>query len=471
MSRALKVLTLLGVMLACGAAMAADIEVSSVQGEASYAKPPKIDVERQSIKFGDREYPWKYLINIKLRPLQNRPGKGYKIFLRNGDLFYGDIVGASIEGTDLFLKIKSNFFGGEVRSVSINGIAGVQNLNLKVYMQRALATLQRKAKNAPFGRIDFHGKPMTAEELQELFDKQPDKFAAEGEKELARTSNDFARFMKDKKRWEYDFFYGIKGRETEAYGLIDRIDDNLNVVLVWETSKKEVSGNLKDIVGLGFKADEKPSGFGAEPYVKILGVRGEVVTGQITSEKDGVIEVKTDIAGITLKLSMDDIAEIIFFNGSFVFLSDLAEDGAKVKAVEYGDICMPGTTTSESFPWQRDRSTMEKRPPLKLNGKIYRKGIGVHSHSELTFQIGGAYKRFKALAGIHDDVPKPGNVTIEIYGDGKEMLKKTTVKSGDKPLAIDVDVTGVKELKIVVDFGEGGYHNDHCDLANAILVK
>jgi len=241
------------------------------------------------------------------------------------------------------------------------------------------------------------------------------------------------------------------------------------VVLVREKSKKEVSGNLKDIVGLGFKAVNLSKGFGVDPYVKILGVRGEVATGQIVSGKDNVIEVRTDLDSLTLKMSIDEIAEMIFFNGSFVFLSDLPD--TVVVAREYGDICLPGTTSSDSFPWQRDRSTLQKRPPLKLNGKIYRKGIGVHSHSELTFDIGGNFKRFKALVGIDDDVPKPGNVTVEIYGDEKVLLKKTTVKTGDKPLPVDVDITGVAKLRIVVDFGAGGYHNDHCDIANAILVK
>ncbi len=470
MSSALKsvVVMVVGIFLTF-TVVVADVEVNAVQGEKSYSGSPKVDVEKNTMRFGDKVYKWTDLIEVKLRSQQREPKKDYKIYLRNGNVIYGEILGAEVEGTDLFLKIKSSFLGGETRTVSTDGIAGMQNLAPRVYLRLALASLQRKAKAAPFGRIEFHGTMMTAEELQALFEKEADKFVAEAEKALAETSADFARYMKHKKRWEFDFFYGVKSGETEAYGLIDSIDDNLAVVLVREKSKKKVSGNLKDIVGLGFKAVNLPKGFGVDPYVKIFGVRGEIATGQIVSGKDDVIEVRTDLDGITLKMSVDEIAEMIFFNGSFVFLSD--PPNTTVETREYGDICLPGTTTSDSFPWQRDRSTLQKRPPLKLNGKIYRKGIGAHSHSELTFDIGGNFKRFKAFVGIDNDVPKPGNVTVEVYGDEKVLLKKTTVKTGDKPLPVDVDITGVAKLRIVVDFGEGGYHNDHCDIANAILVK
>lgn len=465
---ALKSFGIAVILLALAAVSAeAAIEVSAVDGEASYPAAPKVDSERQTMQFGEKEYKWTDLIEMKLQPLQKEPSKGYKIFFRNGNVIYGEILGAEIKGASVFLRIKSAFLGAEAATVNTDSITGVQNLNDNVYLKLVLAALQRKAQAGTFGRVEFNGTQMTVQELQDLFDKEPARFAADAEKMLANTSNSFQRYINDEKRWEYDFFYGVASGETEAYGLINKIDDQLNIELVRDKTNKVVTGNLKDIVGLSFKVANRPAGFGDNPYVRILGVRGETVTGQILSEKDGVMEVKTDLEGVSFRMPFEEIAEMVFFNGSFIFLSDLAPSAS----VEYGDICLPGTTKSESFPWQRDRSTMQKRPPMKLSGKIYRKGIGVHSYSALTFDIGGNYKRFQALAGIDDDVPKPGNVTVEIYGDDRELLQKTTVKSGDKPFAIDVDVTGVKSLKIVVDFGEDGYHNDHCDMANAILIE
>ena len=446
-------------------------EVSAVQGEATYDKAPKFDVAKQAIAFDGTEYKWTDLIDLKLRPMQETPRSGYKIFLRNGNVIYADIVGAGLQGVTILLNVKSPLLGPDAVALSTDNIAGVQSLNPKVYQQVALNQLKQRARLALFRVIDFAGKSMNADDLDRLFATDPDQFVAEGEKMLVEKSAAFERSVQDQKKWEYDFIYGTSWASSQINGTIQGIKPNLDVILLTPKAGRTVSSNLNEIVGLSFKAVNQPVGFGANPYVKVIGVRGDSITGQIVSEKDGVLELKTDIGDTSMKVALSEVAEVVFYNGSFTFLSDLPDSA--VTAVEYGEIALPGEKTSDGFSWQRDRSTMQKHPPLRLGGKIYRKGIGMHSYSELTFNIGGAYKRFKATVGIDEDAPKPGgNLTIEIQGDaGKVLLPKTVVKTGDKPLAVDVDVTGVTNLKIIVDFGEDGYHNDHCDLANAILVK
>ena len=39
---------------------------------------------------------------------------------------------------------------------------------------------------------------------------------------------------------------------------------------------------------------------------------------------------------------------------------------------------------------------------LLLAGSTYDKGIGMHSHSRLTFRLAGAYRRLEAMAGLDD---------------------------------------------------------------------
>ena len=462
---------LFGVVLMAFAASAWAAEVSAVQGEATYGKDPKFDVAKQSIVFEGAEYKWTDLIDLKLRPMQETPKAGFKIFLRNGNVLYADIVGTALQpgGVTILLQVKSALLGPDAVTLSTDNVAGVQCLNPKVYQQVALIQLMKQAKAAPFRHIDFGGNPMNADQLQKLFETDPDQFAAEGEKMLVEKSAQFERDMQDQSQWEYDFFHSP--RIAQAYGTVQEIKSNLDVTLLTAKSQKTVSGNLNEMTGLSFRAVNKPAGFGANPYVKVIGARGDSITGQIVSEKDGVLELKTDLGDMNIKVALSEVAEIIFYNGSFTFLSDLPDSA--VTAVEYGEIALPGEKTSEGFSWQRDRSTIQKHPALRLGGKVYRKGMGMHSYSELTFNVGGAYKRFKATVGIDEGAPKPGgNVTIEIQGDGgKVLLPKTAVKTGDKTLPVDVDVTGVTNLKIIVDFGEDGYHNDHCDLANAILVK
>jgi hypothetical protein len=470
MTRGTRSLVAVAVLCAfCVSAWAAD--VSAVQGEATYKESPKFDVTKQTVAFGGVEYKWTDLINLKLRTPQEQPKSGYKIFFRNGNILYADSMTAGLKGVTILLNAKSAFLGPDAVVLNTDNISGVQSLNPKIYRDIALIRLRKQANAATFRTIDIFGKPMNADDLQKLYESDPDKFTPEGAKVFLDKSGQFEASMVDRNKWQYDFYYGTD--ISEAYGTIQEIKQNLDVTLETAKSNKKLSGNLYDLVGVGFKKVNEAKGFGEKPYVRVIGVRGDVITGEIVSEKDGMLELKADIGDVNVKVAEAEISEMVFYNGSFTFLSDLPDK--TIKAVEYPEFCSPGTTTSD-FPWQRDRSTLENHPPLKLNGKIYHKGIGVHSFSDLTFNVAGAYKAFKATVGIDDGVMKPGqpggNITIEIQGDdGKVLLKKTVVKTGDKPLAVDVDITGVNNLRIIVDFGEDGYQNDHCDIANAILVK
>jgi hypothetical protein len=451
------------------AASAWAVEVSSVQGEATHEKEPRFDIAKQVMIFDGKEYKWTDLIEVKFRPMQAPPKDCFKIFFRNGNIIYGDVAGAAVQGVTLLLKVKSPFLGSEVVVISTDNLAGIQNLNHRVYLELACLYLMNEARRAPFRVIDvIGGRPMNAQQIQDLFNTDPDQFGPEAENRLNDKSKSFEKYVRDEAKAAWDFMYGTKN--PEVVGTIQSIADNLDITFQ-NRAGKNVTGNLNDLVGLLFKAVNQPQGFGDKPYVKIVGLTGDTITGQIVSEKDGVIEIKTDVGDQSIKVPVSQIAEMVFYNGSFTFLSDLPESA--VTAIEFGDIALPGDKTSEVFSWQRDRGTMQMHPALKLGGKTYRKGIGVHSFSDLTFNVGGQYKKFRATVGIDDNVPTPGggNVTIEIQGDGKVLFAKTAVKTGDRPLQIDVDVTGVTNLKIVVDFGENGFINDHCDIVNAILLK
>lgn len=461
-----RILTVAVALLAFAAGAWA-VVVSSVRGEASYDTPMKIDVPGQTISFGATSYKWSELIEIQMRPSVGPPKGGYKIFLRNGSVLYADIVGAQTKGVQLILKARSPFLGGQVVELNADDLAGVQSLNPVVYQRIAVGKLRTAAKNAPFRVIEFAGKILNEKQIEQLFQSEPDKFVGEGEKRLAEKSAQFEKFMTDKIRKERDYIYGVE--KTEASGTIIDIDGKLDVTLETKSGNK-VKDNLSNIVGLGFKQVNQPAGFGDKPYVRVVGVSGDTVTGQIVSEKDGVLELRTDVGSLSVKVMLSEVSEIAFFNGSFVFLSDLPDSA--VSAVEYSDLCEPGAKTNPTFPWQRDRSTCAGRPPLQVNGRVYHKGIGAHSHSELTFDLNGGYKKFRVTAGIDDNTGKDpaGSVTVAVFGDGKPLFPKTRVKAGAS-VQVEADVTGVKKLQIVVDFGENGYQNGHCDLVNAILVK
>ena len=63
-----------------------------------------------------------------------------------------------------------------------------------------------------------------------------------------------------------------------------------------------------------------------------------------------------------------------------------------------------------------------------------------------------------------------GTVHVVISADGKTLLE-TDVKGTDKPRLVDLDVTGRRQLQILVDFGGDLDIADHLDLAEARLIR
>jgi hypothetical protein len=122
-----------------------------------------------------------------------------------------------------------------------------------------------------------------------------------------------------------------------------------------------------------------------------------------------------------------------------------------------------------AFPWRKDASVAGG--PLKLGGKVYRKGLGVHSRSILEYDIGGRYKSFAALAGLDDGAGAGAGVTFRVIADGKELFKKDA-RAGDKPESVLLPIDGVQRLRLEVGFGEDGVDfGDAADWADARVTK
>ncbi|MHC4716937.1 MAG: NPCBM/NEW2 domain-containing protein, partial [Planctomycetota bacterium] len=83
------------------------------------------------------------------------------------------------------------------------------------------------------------------------------------------------------------------------------------------------------------------------------------------------------------------VAAIRFGSDRVVYLSDL--DPAKVSQAGLFDV---------TFPFRRDRSSSGK--PIRLGGKTYDRGLGLHSRCRLTYDLGGRFAVLTALAGIDD---------------------------------------------------------------------
>ena len=129
------------------------------------------------------------------------------------------------------------------------------------------------------------------------------------------------------------------------------------------------------------------------------------------------------------------------------------------------------TLIGADWPPRNDRNVTGG--PIRLAGRTYAKGLGVHAYTALSYKLGGAFERFSAVVGIDDSItPKGGgSVVFRIKGDGRVLFVSNVVRGGDAPLSISIDVSGVNVLTLECDYAVDLDLSDHADWANAILIR
>ena len=117
--------------------------------------------------------------------------------------------------------------------------------------------------------------------------------------------------------------------------------------------------------------------------------------------------------------------------------------------------------------------------PLKLRvekdsgvvEKVFADGISVCMGKSLTYQVPvGVYQRFTVLAGLHPELGAKGRVAFTIKGDGKQLASVTL--DGDQPAHFfDCDITGVKQLQLLVTSRGSNAKSNYAIWAEPMLVK
>lgn len=139
------------------------------------------------------------------------------------------------------------------------------------------------------------------------------------------------------------------------------------------------------------------------------------------------------------------------------------------------DLPFVGSTVNGWGPAERDRSNGETGArdgqPLKLNNVSYRKGLGVHAASSMTFNLAGKYQRFLSEIGVDDEVGTKGSVQFQVFGDGVKLYQSPALTGASATVKVDLNVTGVQQLKLVVNDAGNGNAYDHADWAGARLLS
>jgi hypothetical protein len=214
--------------------------------------------------------------------------------------------------------------------------------------------------------------------------------------------------------------------------------------------------DLKRIVGLVMaRRDVTPAGEGLRIALDL--VPGERLSGHWLAFAEDALEL--DVVGLgRQRVPLSSVARLVVQNGRVMFLSDLRP--VETKQVPYLDT---------EHPHRVNQS--QGGHVLQLGGTKYSHGLGVHSRSELTYEVGGKFKQFAATLGVDDEVGSAGSVVFRIWGDEKLLLETPLMRGGDAPKPAQVDVSGVLLLRLEVDYGDDSDLADHADWANARLLR
>ena len=219
-------------------------------------------------------------------------------------------------------------------------------------------------------------------------------------------------------------------------------------------NRKERAFQLDNVAGIVFA-----TGVGSDdtwPATVRLADGGEFVGRLLQADPTTMTFATSMGADVTLPLAA--VSEARFRSERVVYLSDLRPARTKTAGMLH-----------EASPPRFDRSVANI--PLSIDGVRYDRGIGVQSKTELVYAIDGAYDSFAATIGIDDAVRPRGDVVFRIEGDSRVLFDSGSVTGRDGPKQVTLDVTGIRELALIVDFGEGMDVSDHADWADARLIK
>ena len=190
----------------------------------------------------------------------------------------------------------------------------------------------------------------------------------------------------------------------------------------------------------------------------VIGLRdGQRLTVVDMEWAAGKVEAKAG-SGQTVKPDSEAMQSVAFHGGRWEWLSSRKPTSAQ-------------HVPMLAMEWKHSVDRNVLGGPLRVAGRPYERGIGVHSKSVLIFDLGGAYREFVTWFGMDDESGRVANATAMILVDGRQRFERADVVAGVLHGPLRVDVAGAKRLELVVDFGLNGDIQDRFDWIEPGLVK
>ena len=192
-------------------------------------------------------------------------------------------------------------------------------------------------------------------------------------------------------------------------------------------------------------------------HVLITLTDGSSVPGRMEQANADSIRLATSL-GWSVDIPLDEVLTLRVHSHRVVYVSDLTPVAKRIEGLLH-----------RAWPLRIDRNVSGAL--LAIGGRRFEKGLGVHSKTELTFDVGAGYETFVATIGIDDAVRPRGSVVYRVVGDGRVLFDSGLQTGYDAPQDVMVPISGLTLLTLVVDYGENLDLADHADWGGARLLK
>ncbi len=165
----------------------------------------------------------------------------------------------------------------------------------------------------------------------------------------------------------------------------------------------------------------------------------------------------TALAGHSVRLPADDVVGLRILGGRWTSLADLQPSVEQTPMI------------SVVWPYAVDRNVLGG--PLRVGGRSFERGIGVHSRCALEFEIGGRYREFVTHFGLDDCAGALADVSVAVLADDVTRFSRDHVRPGELIGPIRLSVEGVDRLRLEVGFGRMGGIGDRFDWIEPGLIR
>ncbi|MCA9219339.1 MAG: NPCBM/NEW2 domain-containing protein [Planctomycetales bacterium] len=247
-------------------------------------------------------------------------------------------------------------------------------------------------------------------------------------------------------------------------GLIAEVDAK---VVNFRYEGSDVKAPRERLEGLVYFHALKPDF--AAPVCRVHDANGCVWQAKSFAASDQSVEV-TCLSNVRVSLPLGQIDKFDFSTGNLVFLSDL-EPQTSEWTPWFASATLPEALSLMYSP-KRDRSFANGPMLLRQQGDqvSYDKGLSLHSRTKLTYRLTGDHRKLVAQVGMDARVGSAGHVELTITGDNRELFKRE-ITGADEAFPLDVDISGVRRLEILVDYGKNMDLADHLNLCDAMLTQ